>query len=150
MGGRRGRQIFGDYLGYNNPEKSAAFFYGDTTGERDVDDAAARSTRRIDGRPQLLNIPEPALRVIFLFAQFPENYEDPISKDKRFSDDEVDNATTRALWPGLIDYIRHFRRNVSVAGTLRERDVTCMDSSSFASTLFDHVKVRLPTCIRSH
>lgn len=27
---------------------------------------------------------------------------------------------------------------------------SCMDSSSFASTLFDCVKVRLPTCIRSH
>ncbi|MFV0278726.1 MAG: DUF2895 family protein [Parahaliea sp.] len=26
----------------------------------------------------------------------------------------------------------------------------CMDSSSFASTLSDCVKVRLPTCIRSH
>jgi len=25
-----------------------------------------------------------------------------------------------------------------------------MDTSSFASTLFDNVRVRLPTCIRSH
>jgi transposase len=29
-------------------------------------------------------------------------------------------------------------------------DRVCMDSSSFASTLFDRIKVRLPTCIRSH
>jgi hypothetical protein len=28
--------------------------------------------------------------------------------------------------------------------------LACMDSSSFAGTLFDCDKVRLPTCIRSH
>jgi len=29
-------------------------------------------------------------------------------------------------------------------------DYACMDSSSFASILFDRASVRLPTCIRSH
>lgn len=118
----RYRQIFGDFLGYDNPEKSAVFFYGDTTGVRDIDDAAVRSTQRIDGLPKLLSIPEPTLRVIFLFAQFPENYEDPISRDKRFSGDEVHDAATRTLWPGLIGYIRHLRRDVSVTGTLQENN----------------------------
>ena len=48
----------------------------------------------------------------------------------------------RELIPETIHSTKQYENN--------RAEQSCMDSSSFASILFDCVKVRLPTCIRSH
>jgi hypothetical protein len=116
----RYRRIFGDFLGYNNRNRGANFFYGDATGTLSTDDAAIQSTQHIDGRPPRTGIPESVLRILFMFAEFPEDYEDPISKDFQFPVGDIDGAVMRVTWPGLVDYLRHIRAYRAIGGRLHE------------------------------
>jgi hypothetical protein len=83
------RKELADVLGYHNAKKNAPFFEG---------------TRAHIGEGEIREISESALWTIWRNAQFPQDYEDPISG--KFPDDVVWSETKRIMWPGLIDYLR--------------------------------------------
>lgn len=118
----RYRRLFGDILGYDNPEKRGAFFYGATETVNNIEDAAKSSTQRIGERAQILFIPEHILKIIWDFAQFPKNYEDPIGKKKAFTEDELNNPVNDIIWPGLFEYLRFQRRYGSREGQIYPRN----------------------------
>jgi hypothetical protein len=115
------RLQFGNILGYNNPEVTASFFYGAPNDIVNIDEAAKHSSDDYNGRPQLKNLAEESLKIIWDFAQFPDGYNDPIPHGKRFSDKEVKNIFNRLPYPGLIEYLKHTRKFISVKGRLSAR-----------------------------
>lgn len=117
----RYRRAFADVLGFNNPDISAGFFYGAALERNDVDDAARASTARKDGRHRLASIPESVLFSIWRFAQYPDEYQDPLPK-RRFAEEQVESGTMRVMWPGLTEYLEHIRRFDSINGKLVERN----------------------------
>lgn len=117
----RYRRIFGDFLGSDNPEIDGKFFYGAPNTMRTIDEAAKYATARANGRPQIRNIPERILRIFWDFAQFPDDYEDPISHNEGFSDEELAKSTNAIIYPGLIEYLRHTKEYMSIGGQLRPR-----------------------------
>ena len=106
----RYRNLFSRILGCDNPDIKGAFFYGAPDSIDNIDDAAGHSTKRQDERPQILNIPESVLKIIWDFAQFPKDYEDPLSNKKSFSDDDLNKHVNAIIWPGLFEYLKHQRR----------------------------------------
>lgn len=115
----RFRRELADELGHNNPQRTAAFFYGANDATMDVDEAARQSTARKGSRPSLKDIPEGALYALWSAAQYSDDYNDPLAGD-RFPDEIVESSTMRVMWPGLNQYLRHKRRYGSIRGQLRE------------------------------
>lgn len=107
------RHRIGNLLGYDNPAKSAAFFYGGAAG-RSLDEAARASTA--GKRP--LNIPEEALWKFWEFAQYPAGYEDPLQPRLEW---DVDHMSSAVMWPSLYVYLRHRRDWISANGELVRR-----------------------------
>ena len=117
----RYRLIFGDILGYDNPDVTGSFFYGAPDDIVDLDDAAKHATKKENGRPQLRNLSETTLKIIWDFAQFPDGYEDPISDVSEFSKQEVENDFNILPYPGLFKFLRHIRKFFSINGELHPR-----------------------------
>lgn len=116
----RFRREVADELGYDNPQLTAAFFYGANEVTMNVDEAARHSTAQEGGKPSLKDIPEGALYVLWSAAQYPDDYNDSLAGD-RFPEQIVESSTMRIMWPGLNQYLRHKRRYRSIGGQLRER-----------------------------
>jgi len=123
----RYRRIFGDFVGYDNPAISGAFFYGAPVEIQNIDEAAKNTASRND-RPQIRSIPERTLRVIWDFAQFPTDYEDPISGIQGFSENELQLHVNHILWPGLFEYLQHQKTHTSIGGQLRQKQRKNNDS----------------------
>jgi hypothetical protein len=100
---------------------SGCFFYGAPGETQNIDEAARYATASENGRPQIRNIPERILRVIWDFAQFPTDYEDPISGTQGFSEDELQRHENHTLWPGLFEYLQHKKSHTSISGQLRQK-----------------------------
>lgn len=118
----RYRLIFGDILGYYNQDITASFFYGASVDMVDIKEAAEYSSKRGNGEPMLRTLSETSLKIIWDFAQFPVDYEDPISDIKAFSGEEVDEYFNIMKYKGLFEYLRHTRQFHSTDGKLFERN----------------------------
>lgn len=101
------RGLFNEILGYDNPQKGGAFFYGAPDNIQNIDDAAQYSTQKQDGRPRILNLDERSLKIIWDFAQFPKEDKDLVSDSERFSDVELNKKVNDIIWPGLFKYLIH-------------------------------------------
>jgi len=117
----RYRLIFGVILGFDNQGVTGSFFYGAPDDIVDIDDAAKHASKDEKGRPQLRNLSEKTLKVIWDFAQFPDRYEDPISDVSEFSEKDVNNDFKILSYPGLFEFLRHYRKFISVKGQLHPR-----------------------------
>jgi len=117
----RYRLIFGDILGYDNPDITAAFFYGAPDHTVDIKEAAEYSSKKKNNVPQVLNLDKTSLKIIWDFAKFPSNYKDPISDVKPFSSEEVDDSVNIIIFKGLFDYLRHRRDFNSLSGKVTPR-----------------------------
>ncbi|MZH02925.1 MAG: hypothetical protein F3745_05905 [Nitrospinae bacterium] len=99
------RIIFGDILGRENEDKTMEFFQGNTFFE----DGQERNPNPRHATP--LNIPPSTLKVVWDFAEYPEDYTDPVSNDESFPDSVIDRGVNAVLYPGLIAYLKMLRRN---------------------------------------
>jgi len=119
----RYRREFGKVLGFDNPEQGAWFFYGSQMKGHPTDLAAKESTAKIDSplgtSPAIKSLSEKSLRVIYDFAQYPKDYEDPIGEG--FSEAESERPGFNVMWPGLNEYIKHIREFTSNNGALTKR-----------------------------
>ena len=115
------RILFSEILGFDNPQKTASFFYGANSTTTNIDDAAKESSKRKGSQPKLDNIPESALWLVFMAARFPEDYEDPLTTKHGFNDEFLDNSINMVLYPALHQYLKHRRKYISIGGKLIER-----------------------------
>jgi hypothetical protein len=100
------RNLVADLLGGYQSDKRGSFYYGIRNFETvDIDEACGLSTQGRD----IKAIDESSLYTIWEFAQFPDDYEDPLEKG-RFSDEWLDSGISSVSWPGVHDYISHIRR----------------------------------------
>lgn len=117
----RYRRVFGNVLGHNNPDIPPGFFYGVSLQRHNIDEAAKASTTQEGGRSRLASIPESVLFSIWRFAQYPDDYEDPLP-EHRFPDEKVESRTMHVIWPGLTEYLKHTRHFQSINGQLVKRN----------------------------
>jgi len=110
------RRCFHDAL-----QRSAAFFYGAKL-VLSTDDAAKWSTAGEEGGliSTVKGLSDKALRAVWLAAQWPTGYEDPL--DRGFS--EAERQQMCLLFPGLHEFLDHKERWHSAAGKLYERKPT--------------------------
>ena len=112
------RGVFGNVL-----DRSASFFYGVDKEDSPIDEAASQSTGRTSraGRTVTSSVrylSEKALRAVWEAAQWPEDFDDPLTQS--FSADERDRLIV--IYPGLHEYLEHQDRWHSASGHLFPRN----------------------------
>jgi hypothetical protein len=112
------RHRLSDILGYRGTGLRGSAFYG-APDEANIDEAARASTRRSDNDGHSMSdnrdIPESVLFTIHSFAEFPQDYDDPIPNE------HFKGRTWRFLpykFPGLAQYLRHRDHFRSISGNL--------------------------------
>ena len=112
------RQRFGYILGVGNPNATLAFFYGvDPSISSTTEAAAASSKRGHDHTTHLRQLDEGSIHEIWKFADFPDDYDDPI--ETRFSSDELEKL--KFGFHGLYTFLQHKDAFSTSGGEVRER-----------------------------
>lgn len=111
------RGFFGALLS----EKSPSFFYG-VDPSLPIDEAAKNSSAGETRNGRILvsgvrDISDKALRAVWVAAQWPEDYKDPLQSG--FSPEEI--AKLIVLYPALHEFLEHKSQWHSVAGKLHAR-----------------------------
>lgn len=112
------RGVFGGVL-----DRSACFFYGVDNEDTPIDEAAAQSTARTTraGRTVTSSVrylSEKALRAVWEAAQWPQDFDDPLTES--FSLKERERLIV--LYPGLHEYLKHQDHWHSASGRLFPRN----------------------------
>jgi hypothetical protein len=117
-------------LGCDNAQHVAAFFYGvplDAQGNvtvADLTEAARLSSVARQNAPgrigDIQHLEERTLFVFWKFAQYPDNFTDPIDQGD-FRDLVREDSIRLTLYPGLREYLRHRTQFRSINGQLFPR-----------------------------
>jgi len=117
------RLLIGGLLEFDNSGErlQPSFWYGGDSSLA-IDEAAKQSTtKEAGGIPRLEYIPEKAIYLIWSFAQFPKNYEDPLDSAGEFTNKTI-RFMEAALNPGLAQYLKHQDTYFSIDGALTLRN----------------------------